>query len=262
MARAARRAWSAAAAWSSRNAATSLTLTASRGAPATSRASTPRSWRRSNLISPAVSRTACTSRDEAHLDPRAALSSLGQRLEGLGGRIRFGVEAVARSIPGTVIDCRGLAARDRLSRPARREGRDAYGPLPRRGASAGPCGCCIRASRSISYPAASSCSWWGHHDRERRSWSRHRPFVGRAAERRLRAAPGLRRGRDHGAGLRCAAGLSRQPATHPPRGDTLLVNGLYRHGFLLAPALARRMASMVLEGIEFREVMDENHREQ
>ena len=45
-------------------------------------------------------------------------------------------------------------------------------------------------------------------------------------------------------------------------GDTLLVNGLYRHGFLLAPALARRVAGMVLDGAEYREVMDEDHRQQ
>ncbi len=34
------------------------------------------------------------------------------------------------------------------------------------------------------------------------------------------------------------------------------VNGLYRHGFLLAPALARRVAAVVLHGAHFPEVMD------
>lgn len=37
---------------------------------------------------------------------------------------------------------------------------------------------------------------------------------------------------------------------------TLHVNGLYRHGFLLAPALARRAAAVVLRGDTFPEVMD------
>jgi sulfur carrier protein ThiS len=41
------------------------------------------------------------------------------------------------------------------------------------------------------------------------------------------------------------------------RGATLYVNGLYRHGFLIAPALARRAAQVVLEGRHFPEVMDE-----
>jgi glycine oxidase len=37
-------------------------------------------------------------------------------------------------------------------------------------------------------------------------------------------------------------------------GRTLYVNGLYRHGFLLAPALARRAARMVIENAWFPEV--------
>ena len=45
------------------------------------------------------------------------------------------------------------------------------------------------------------------------------------------------------------------------RGDTVLVNGLFRHGFLLAPALARRAASVVTDGAFFREVMDEGDRQ-
>ena len=42
------------------------------------------------------------------------------------------------------------------------------------------------------------------------------------------------------------------------RGSTLYVNGLYRHGFLLAPALARRAAQVLLEGRHFPEVMHED----
>jgi glycine oxidase len=44
-------------------------------------------------------------------------------------------------------------------------------------------------------------------------------------------------------------------------GRTLYINGLYRHGFLLAPALARRAAQVVLEGRHFPEVMHEDPRE-
>jgi glycine oxidase len=39
-------------------------------------------------------------------------------------------------------------------------------------------------------------------------------------------------------------------------GRTLYVNGLFRHGFLLAPALARRAAAVILQGGFFPEVMD------
>ncbi len=42
------------------------------------------------------------------------------------------------------------------------------------------------------------------------------------------------------------------------RGKTLSVNGLYRHGFLAAPAMARRCVDFALDGIIPTEVMDEN----
>jgi glycine oxidase len=41
------------------------------------------------------------------------------------------------------------------------------------------------------------------------------------------------------------------------RGRTLYINGLYRHGFLLAPALARRAARVVIDGAWFPEVCDD-----
>jgi glycine oxidase len=43
--------------------------------------------------------------------------------------------------------------------------------------------------------------------------------------------------------------------------EVLYVNGLYRHGFLLAPALARRAAQMLLDGRHFPEVTDEDSRQ-
>jgi glycine oxidase len=42
------------------------------------------------------------------------------------------------------------------------------------------------------------------------------------------------------------------------RGAVIYVNGLYRHGFLLAPALARRVADLALEG-QRPEMMDEDY---
>ena len=38
----------------------------------------------------------------------------------------------------------------------------------------------------------------------------------------------------------------------------IYVNGLYRHGFLLAPALARRVAAVALHGASVAEAMDAN----
>ena len=40
------------------------------------------------------------------------------------------------------------------------------------------------------------------------------------------------------------------------RGRTLYINGLYRHGFLLAPALATRAAQIVCDDANFPELMD------
>jgi glycine oxidase len=44
-------------------------------------------------------------------------------------------------------------------------------------------------------------------------------------------------------------------------GGTVHVNGLYRHGFLLAPALARQAAELVLAGSQSLEVMHEDSRQ-
>jgi glycine oxidase len=45
------------------------------------------------------------------------------------------------------------------------------------------------------------------------------------------------------------------------RNGVLHVNGFFRHGFLLAPALARMAADVLLRGARFPEVMDEDHPE-
>jgi glycine oxidase len=44
-------------------------------------------------------------------------------------------------------------------------------------------------------------------------------------------------------------------------GRTIFINGLYRHGFLLAPALARRAVAVALNDETFPEVMDANPRQ-
>lgn len=42
-------------------------------------------------------------------------------------------------------------------------------------------------------------------------------------------------------------------------GNQVYVNGLYRHGYLGAPALARRVVDLVINGTACAEVVDENH---
>jgi glycine oxidase len=56
--------------------------------------------------------------------------------------------------------------------------------------------------------------------------------------------------------------LPRIRAQTGPRGRIVAVNGLFRHGFLLSPALARRAADLILHNIQDPEVMDEDPRQQ
>jgi glycine oxidase len=48
------------------------------------------------------------------------------------------------------------------------------------------------------------------------------------------------------------------PRLRPFGKRSLRVNGLYRHGFLLSPALAKRAADYLLHGARSKEVMDED----
>ena len=50
--------------------------------------------------------------DEAHVEPRHVLPALHRQLEAAGATIRFNEAVEPRRLDGTVIDCRGLAARD------------------------------------------------------------------------------------------------------------------------------------------------------
>ncbi len=49
---------------------------------------------------------------EAHVEPRRVLPALRRQLQETGATIRFDYAVEPRSLEGTVIDCRGLAARD------------------------------------------------------------------------------------------------------------------------------------------------------
>jgi glycine oxidase len=81
----------------------------------------------------------------------------------------------------------------------------------------------------------------------------------------LSAAYALHPGFSEAEVLETGAGLRAAFPDNLPRirrlDGVLHVNGLYRHGFLLAPALARRAAEALLEGRHFAEVMDEDPRQ-
>jgi glycine oxidase len=201
-------------------------------------------------------------RDEGHLDPRAALAALATRLGELGIPIRFGVEASATMLAGRqVIDCTGLAARRQLTdlrgvkgemlllrlrevslcRPVRLlHPRVPVYVVPR------PDGLFMVGATMIESDEGTRISVRSMLELLSAAYALH-PAFGEAEIVEI------------GTGVRAAF------ADNLPRlrryGETLYVNGLYRHGFLIAPALARRAAQVLLQGSHFPEVMNENPRQ-
>ncbi len=197
-------------------------------------------------------------REEGHLDPRAALAALAQRLRARGGEVRFGASgAAAAKSPGEcpVVDCTGLAAREvltdlrgvkgemlvvrlpdlSLSRPVRvLHPRVPVYIVPRGDGHFMIGATMIESDQATRISVRSMLELLGA------AYALH-PAFGEAEIVEI------------GTGVRPAF-----PDNLPRlcrRGDTLYVNGLYRHGFLAAPALARRAADLLLTGREAPEVM-------
>ncbi len=203
---------------------------------------------------------------EGHLNPRAALGALAERLAALGASVRYGVDpysaAPPREVGGPLIDCTGLAAREALSdlrgvkgemllvrlrdivlsRPIRM----LHPRLPLYIVPRGE-GLYMIGATMIESDQATRISARSMLELLSGAYALH-PAFGEAEIIEI------------GTGVRPAF-----PDNLPSirrRGDALYVNGLYRHGFLLAPALARRAAEAVLHGRFDPEVMaDENSRQ-
>ncbi|MBQ0719160.1 MAG: FAD-dependent oxidoreductase [Gammaproteobacteria bacterium] len=201
--------------------------------------------------------------DEAHLDPR---QSLGQLIEQLKSR---GVEFTQRVIddgPGNeyssvadwIIDCRGLGAAHQLP-----DLRGVKGEMLHIHSTE------ISLSRPVRLlhpriplyivPRANGVFMIGATMIE--STERSRASV-RSVLELLSAAYALHPA--FGEAEIIEIGVDARPAFNDNlprlrrRGKTLSVNGMYRHGFLAAPAMARRCVEFALDGIIPKEVMDEN----
>lgn len=191
---------------------------------------------------------------EAHMHPRTALLHLHARLISRGVQ----VEQSAETPSGPVIDCRGLSARDRL--PDLRGVKGEMVLLRARD---------VALSRPIRLlhprfplyivPHGDGVFMLGATQIE--SSERGRATV-RSVMELLSAAHALHPA--FGEAEVLEIGSDARPAfpDNLPRirrrNDTILVNGLFRHGFLLSPAIARMVAGLVLEG-DRPEVMDEDH---
>lgn len=184
--------------------------------------------------------------DEAHLDPRQALAALADKLKGMGVPIRFGIEASADAIEADhVLDCRGFAARDVLTglRGVRGEmllvrSRDITLSRPVR----------LLHPRFPLYvvPRADGLFMIGATMLE----SADRGGVtARSAVELLNGAYALHPAFGEAEIVELGADIRPAFADNLPRlirrGRTLHLNGLYRHGFLLAPALARQAAQVI-----------------
>ena len=191
---------------------------------------------------------------EGHVEPRRVLPKLHERIVAAGGSIRFNSDVRADELDGIVIDCRGLSARDKevelrgvkgemilietseikLSRPVRllhprwplyvipRE--DNLFMLGATSIEAEDTGVSVRSALELLGAA----------------YSVHPAF----AEARIV---------EFGSGLRPA-----YPDNLPRiviRDRMIAVNGLYRHGFLVAPALAEMTLAYVERGQIDNEVM-------
>ncbi|MFI4927158.1 MAG: glycine oxidase ThiO [Burkholderiales bacterium] len=191
--------------------------------------------------------------DEAHLDPRRAVAAMAARLGNMGVAIHFGVDATTVPIDADqVLDCRGFAARDTLDdlRGVRGEmllvrTRDIKLSRPVR----------LLHPRMPLYviPRADGLFMIGGTMIE----SDHGgPVTARSAMELLNGAYALHPAFGEAEIVEMGVGIRPAFADNLPRlvrrGRTWHVNGLYRHGFLLAPAMAHQ-AAQALFGTPFGE---------
>ncbi|ABA05717.1 glycine oxidase [Nitrobacter winogradskyi Nb-255] len=192
--------------------------------------------------------------DEGHVEPRRVLPELHARIRAAGGRIEFGSAPETTHIDGLEIDCRGLAARDAFPDLRGVKGEEIIVETDE-----------IVLSRPIRIL----------HPR----WPLY--IIPRERNRFMIGATSIER-EDDGVSVRSTLELlSAAYAVHPAFGeariveigaglrpafpdnlpriaidkDHIAVNGLYRHGFLLAPALAELTLGYVARGEIDNEVM-------
>ncbi|MER8974089.1 MULTISPECIES: glycine oxidase ThiO [unclassified Mesorhizobium] len=197
--------------------------------------------------------------DEAHLDPRQAMAALHDRLAAMGIEFRFGADARLGSGFGRQIDCTGMAAIDdrlrgvrgemlilrtpdvSLSRPVRLlHPRFPLYVVPRTDHQFMAGATMIESQSAGRVTARSMMELLG-------------------ATYTLHPAFGEAEIVETGVGVRPAFpdNLPRVEA----RESTVAINGLYRHGFLLAPAMARQAAELVFSHHKPLEPADETDRQ-
>ena len=186
--------------------------------------------------------------DEGHVDPRAALHALGERLHGQGGDVRFGEDGEALGPEaGIVIDCRGFAARPQLP-----DLRGVRGEMIRVRTAE------VRLTRTVRFlhpryplyvvPRAGGEYMIGATMIES---AEKGAVTVRSALDLLGAAHALHPAFGEAEILEMSADVRPAYPDNEPRIEEregrIFVNGFYRHGFLLAPAFAERAADLAFE---------------
>jgi glycine oxidase len=198
---------------------------------------------------------------EAHLDPRAAMAALDARLAGFDNvTLCYGAAAQQTHADWTV-DCRGLAAQDALP-----DLRGVKGEMlvlrTREIALRRPVRLLHPRHPAYVVPRGDGRFMIGATMIENEEPGR---ITARGMLELLGAAYCLHPAFAEAEIVETGAGVRPAFPDNLPKirrdGRKLYVNGLYRHGFLLAPALARRAVQAVLEDAYFPEVMDAHPRQ-
>jgi glycine oxidase len=190
---------------------------------------------------------------EGHVEPRRVLPELHERLRAAGVAIEFNAAPDPGELDGTVIDCRGLGARNACP-----ELRGVKGEMV----------VVETAEVALSRPVRLIHPRWPLYIVPR---PEHRFMIGatsieseddgvsvRSALELLTAAYAVHPAFAEARIVEIGAGLRPAFPDNLPRvvvdGPRIAVNGLYRHGFLLAPALAELTVAHVLRGQTDNEV--------
>jgi glycine oxidase len=192
---------------------------------------------------------------EGHVEPRRVLPKLHQRIIEAGGTIKFNSDVSRNDLDGLVIDCRGLEARDvepglrgvkgemilietdevQLARPVRlMHPRWPLYVIPREN-NLFMLGATSLEAEDTGVSLRSALELLGA------AYAVHPAF----AEARIL---------EFGSGLRPAY-PDNLPRITVASENEIRVNGLYRHGFLIAPALAQATLNYVAQGQIDNEVM-------
>jgi glycine oxidase len=183
--------------------------------------------------------------EEAHLDPRRTLIKLQQRLAAAGVTFRFSTDGRALAGYDHVVDCSGLGDHRPGLRGVRGEMLILSAPD-------------VSLSRPVRLLHPRFPLYIVPRDNHRFMVGAtmietidDRPITARSAMELLNAAYSLHPAFAEASIVEMGVGVRPSYADNMPRveqdGRTISVNGLYRHGFLLAPAMAEEVAELIFE---------------